>query len=59
MTIRNGSDLSMYLLQKELVAVVAGGAFGDDNCIRISYAASEEVLKKAIARIKTGLSKLK
>ncbi len=58
-TINNGTDLSMYLLQKELVAVVSGGAFGDDNCIRISYAASEDVLTKAIARIKTGLSKLK
>jgi aspartate aminotransferase len=58
-TIHNGSDLSMYLLQNELVAVVSGGAFGDDNCIRISYAASEDVLTKAIARIKNGLSKLK
>lgn len=58
-TIHSGTDLSMYLLQNELVAVVSGGAFGDDNCIRISYAASEEVLTKAIARIKNGLSKLK
>lgn len=57
-TIHNGTDLSMYLLQKELVAVVAGGAFGDDNCVRISYAASEDVLKKALARIKSGLAQL-
>jgi aspartate aminotransferase len=58
-TIHNGTDLSTYLLQNELVAVVSGGAFGDDNCIRISYAASEDVLTKAISRIKNGLSKLK
>jgi aspartate aminotransferase len=58
-TIHNGTDLSTYLLQNELVAVVSGGAFGDDNCIRISYAASEVVLTKAISRIKNGLSKLK
>lgn len=57
-TIHNGTDLSMFLLKEELVAVVSGGAFGDDNSIRISYATSEDTLKKALARIKSGLAKL-
>jgi aspartate aminotransferase len=58
-TIVNASDLSMYLLKKEYVAVVTGEAFGDENCIRISYAASEDVLKEALKRIARGLSRLK
>ena len=56
--INNGSDLCMYLLDEALVALVTGEAFGDDNCIRISYAASEETLTEAMARIKTALEKL-
>jgi aspartate aminotransferase len=58
-TIKNATDLSLYLLKKELVAVVTGEAFGDENCIRISYAAAEEVLREAISRIAKGLSQLK
>ncbi|MFN0033367.1 MAG: pyridoxal phosphate-dependent aminotransferase [Flavobacteriales bacterium] len=58
-TIRNATDLSMYLLQKENVAVVTGEAFGDENCIRISYATSEVLLRDAIERIKRGLAMLK
>jgi len=58
-TISNASDLSTYLLQKEFVAVVTGEAFGDENCIRISYAASENVLREAIKRIASGLASLK
>lgn len=58
-TIRNATDLSLYLLQKEHVAVVTGEAFGDENCIRISYAASEDVLREAIRRIAKGLAALK
>ncbi|MEO9531341.1 MAG: pyridoxal phosphate-dependent aminotransferase [Crocinitomicaceae bacterium] len=57
-TIKSASDLSMYLLDEALVALVTGEAFGDPNCIRLSYAASEEVLTEAIARIKTALDKL-
>jgi aspartate aminotransferase len=49
----------MYLLQKEFVAVVTGEAFGDENCIRISYAASEDVLREALTRISRGLARLK
>lgn len=56
--IKNATDLSMYMLEKEYVAVVTGEAFGDPNCIRISYAASEDVLKEAINRIKKALSQL-
>jgi aspartate aminotransferase len=57
-TIENGSDLAMYLLDEALVALVTGEAFGDKNCIRISYAASEETLTEAMRRIKEALEKL-
>jgi len=57
-TITNATDLSMYLLEKEYVAVVTGEAFGEANCIRISYAASEDVLREAIQRIKKALARL-
>lgn len=57
-TINNGSDLCLYLLDEALVALVTGEAFGDDNCIRISYAASEETLTEAMKRIKNALEKL-
>ena len=56
--IKNGSDLAMYLLNEASVALVTGEAFGDENCIRLSYAASEEVLIEAMKRIKTALEKL-
>lgn len=56
--IRDATDLSMYMLRKELVAVVTGDAFGDKNCIRISYAASEETLREALKRIKNALAAL-
>lgn len=57
-TINNASDLSMYLLDNAHVSVVTGEAFGDPNCIRLSYAASEEDLRTAIAKIKEALAKL-
>jgi aspartate aminotransferase len=57
-TINSATDLSMYLLDEALVALVTGEAFGDPNCIRLSYAASEEVLLEAISRINTALEKL-
>lgn len=56
--ILNASDLCMYLLNEALVALVSGDAFGDPNCIRISYAASEETLNEAMTRIKIALEKL-
>ncbi len=57
--IRNDFDLCMYLLEKAHVSLVPGGAFGDSNCIRLSYAASEDELKEALKRIKTALAALK
>lgn len=57
-TINNASDLAMYLLNEALVALVTGEAFGSPECIRISYAASEEQLKEAMKRIKIALDKL-
>ena len=57
-TINNASDLSMYILENAHVSVVTGDAFGDPDCIRISYAASEDDLRTAIAKIKEALSKL-
>jgi aspartate aminotransferase len=57
-TINDSSDLAMYLLYEANVALVPGAAFGDDNCIRFSYAASEDVLIEAVRRIKEALAKL-
>lgn len=50
--INNASDFAMYLLENANVATVTGDAFGNGNCIRISYAASEKEIREAIARIK-------
>ncbi|NBV09105.1 MAG: pyridoxal phosphate-dependent aminotransferase [Flavobacteriia bacterium] len=54
-TIANGDDLCMYLLSEANIALVDGKGFGAPNCIRISYAASEENLKEAMARMKAAL----
>ena len=54
--INNASDMSLFLLDKALVATVTGDAFGDPNCIRISYAASQDQLINAIKRIKKAVS---
>jgi aspartate aminotransferase len=58
-TINNSDDLCLYLLDKAHVACVGGAAFGNDECIRLSYATSEDKLREAAARIKEALSKLK
>ena len=57
--INNATDLSMYLLNKGHVSTVAGSAFGDDDCIRISFANSMENIEKGFTRIKDALAKLK
>ncbi len=57
-TIHNSDDFCMYLLDEAHVALVTGAAFGAPNCVRISYAASEENLREAINRIKQVLSRL-
>jgi aspartate aminotransferase len=55
-TIANASDMAIFLLEEALVATVTGEAFGDPNCIRISYAASEGEIIEALRRIKTALT---
>lgn len=57
--IKDSSDLSMYLLDKAHVATVTGEAFGEPNCLRLSYATSEEKMKEAIDRIKTAIKELR
>jgi aspartate aminotransferase len=55
-TIKTASDFSLFLLEEANVATVTGEAFGDPNCIRISYAASNENIIDAMSRIKKALS---
>ena len=50
-TIRNANDFAEILLNEAHVAVVSGSAFGDDECFRLSYAASEETLRTAVSQI--------
>ena len=52
------TDIVNYLLDTVYVATVGGESFGDDNCVRLSYAASEEQLIDAAGRIKEALDKL-
>ena len=58
-TIENANDLCMYLLNKAHVALVSGAAFGNPECIRISYAATDEKLIEAAKRMKEKLAQLK
>lgn len=58
-TIENSADLAMYLLETGHVACVGGSAFGAPNCIRMSYATSDENLVEAFKRIKNALELLK
>jgi len=56
--INNATDLAMYLLEVGHVATVSGDAFGDPECIRFSYATSDDNLREAMKRIKEALAKL-
>ena len=56
--INNSDDLCLYLLNSCYVALVSGAPFGNPECVRISYAASEEKLIEAVKRIKIQLKKL-
>ena len=58
-TINSADDLNMYLLNKGHVSTVTGSAFGDDHCIRLSFANSMENIEKGFARIGEALKKLK
>lgn len=53
--INTASDFALYLLEEAGVATVTGEAFGDKNCIRLSYATSEKDLREAICRIKNAV----
>lgn len=57
-TINSSTDLSLYLLEQANVATVTGEAFGAPECLRLSYATSEEQMAEAIRRIKTAVDKL-
>ena len=57
-TIADANELALYLLAKAHVSTVSGAAFGSPNCIRISYAASDENLKAALLQIKDALAQL-
>lgn len=57
--IKDDTDLCMYILEKAFVSLVPGGAFGNPDCIRFSYATSEERLIEAMQRIRKVLAELK
>lgn len=57
-TARNSTEICTLLLDKAQVALVPGVAFGDDNCLRISYAVADKVLSEALARVGGTLSEL-
>ena len=54
----NSDDVAMFLIEEAHVATVSGAAFGTPECIRISYAAADEVLREAVRRIEAAVSKL-
>lgn len=54
--INNADDFAMYLLAEANVATVTGDAFGNPNCIRFSYATSDDLLKEALHRIKEAVA---
>lgn len=57
--INNADDLCMYLLHKGCVSTVTGSAFGDDRCVRISFANSMANIEKGMERIKAALGELR
>ena len=58
-TIKDGDDFCLYMLETGHVSLVPGGAFGEENCVRLSYAASEKDLIEAMARMKKTLENFK
>lgn len=58
-TINKSADLALYILNTGHVATVGGDSFGNNNCIRISYAAADDQLTEAMKRLKATLAKLK
>jgi aspartate aminotransferase len=57
--IKDGDDFCLYMLETAHVSLVPGGAFGDEACVRLSYAASEKDLREALKRMKDALALLK
>jgi aspartate aminotransferase len=57
-TIKNAEDFAMFILAEANVALVTGDAFGNGNCVRLSFATADEKIVKAISQIKTALAKL-
>lgn len=57
--IESADDFCLYILNEAHVSLVTGAAFGAPDCVRLSYAASEEELKEALQRIKSAVEKLK
>jgi aspartate aminotransferase len=57
--IKNADDLAMYLLNKGYVSTVTGSAFGDERCLRLSFANSMQNIEKGFERISNALQKLK
>lgn len=57
--INNSTDFAMYLLEEGRVATVAGDAFGDPDCFRMSYATSDDNIREAMRRIKEVIGRLK
>ncbi|TVR41219.1 MAG: pyridoxal phosphate-dependent aminotransferase [Cryomorphaceae bacterium] len=57
-TINSADDLCEYILDKAHVALVSGGAFGAPDCLRISYASSEDTLRNAVQRISQAIAEL-
>jgi aspartate aminotransferase len=58
-TVKNSDDFCMYMLEKAHVSLVPGEAFGDEKCVRLSYAAAEKDLVEALKRMKDALAQLK
>lgn len=56
--INNSTDFALYLLEVGHVATVAGDAFGDPECFRMSYATSDDTIREALSRIKSAVSRL-
>tara|TARA_B100000767_G_scaffold275754_1_gene315079 strand:+ start:3815 stop:5011 length:1197 start_codon:yes stop_codon:yes gene_type:complete len=57
-TLKNSEDVAMFLIEEAHVATVSGAAFGTPECIRISYAAADDVLAEAVRRIDAAVRKL-
>jgi aspartate aminotransferase len=59
LTIKNADDFCLIMLEKAHVSLVPGGAFGNEKCVRLSYAASEKDLREAMSRMKETLAQFK